>query len=272
MMRRLLLACLLLPGHAMAQAQQSTPPTGKLEAATAAPSIALVKVVATDKTRAQALALAQMLNSEALTHNQLERVYSVTMPAALKERAEFQALEKAYPGVSDVAIQAEREIVEPAAIANLPTLHQVIANIYAEYLTADELEVLTTFYASTTGAKALEAAAEGFDMTNRIERNLTDGETTVSGADVQNMTAGSGTKFLGKLDSADRTRLLLFTAAPAGRKWRAIQPEVFAAVAAQANTSNEGIMAKASQHVLEAVTAFIQAADKTAPAKKSAGE
>ncbi len=220
------------------------------------------KVVATAATRAQALKLAEILNSEAITRRQIERAYTITMPVLIKNRPEFQEIEKLYPGISDIAVKAEREIIEPETIANLPKLHQVIANVYADYLTAADIAAVTEFYGSPTGAKALSAATEGNDLSHMIEKNLSGQEPNVVADDVRQMAGGAAPQFLANLNGEDRKKLISFGLSSSGRAWRAIQPLILQAVADQANVTNRSTaMNVAAEHVLSAITDYIKQQD-----------
>lgn len=226
----------------------------------------------TPESRAQALKLAQMLNGEELTKRQIDRLYTVTMPAAIKQKAEYQEMEKVYPGISDVAIQAEREIVEPASMARLPHMHQAIADVYAQYLTTDDMDYISAFYATPTGAKALVAAAEGSDFSHMVEKNLANEQSKVEASDLKTMVMGHTTKFLSILNDDDRRKLVAFGLSPAGRKWGGIQSLVLEATANVANEGNAEVIARATDNVVKAMTVFVNKADHARSAEKTADQ
>ena len=226
------------------------------------------QVTPTPESRAQALKLAQALNGEELTRRQINRLYTVTMPAAIKQKAEYQEMEKVYPGISDVAIQAEREIVEPASMARLPQMHQAIADVYAQYLTSDDMEAISAFYATPTGAKALAAAAEGSDFSHMVEKNLASEDSKIEASDIKTMVMGHTSKFLSILDDEDRRKLVAFALSPAGRKWGGIQPMVLETTANHANQGNAEVITRATENVIKAMTDFVNKSDQARTAKK----
>jgi hypothetical protein len=225
------------------------------------PSAAPATVMPTEESRARAFKLAEALNNEAITKRQIDRIYTVTMPAAVKQRADYQEMERLYPGISDVAVRAERAIIEPATIANLPKLHQTIADVYVQYLTSSDIEAIASFYSTPTGLKALEAATEGSDFSHMVDKNMTTGDGKLEASDLTKMAAGSNMKFLSVIDDDDRRKLVAFSLTPAGRKWRTIQPMVFAAVAAQSNQLNSGVLAEATQSVVDAISNYVKTFD-----------
>ncbi|MEJ7927721.1 DUF2059 domain-containing protein [Sphingobium sp. AN641] len=238
-------------------------------ATTSAPARSVpTQVTPTPESRTQALKLAQALNGEELTRRQINRLYTVIMPAAIKQKAEYQEMEKVYPGISDIAIQAEREIIEPASMARLPQMHQAIADVYAQYLTSDDMDAISAFYATSTGMKALVAAAEGTDFSHMVEKNLASEDSKVEASDIKTMVMGHTAKFLSILDDEDRRKLVAFGLSPAGRKWGGIQRLVLEATANHANQGNAEVIARATENVIKAMTDFVNKSDQARTAKK----
>lgn len=245
----------VLAGAQEQQAKVSVPPP-----VSTAPSW-LVKVAPTTASLAKALTLAEMLNSETLTRRQIARAYTDTMPKQIGQRPEFAEMERLYPGIVAAVIQAERDIVEPGTIAALPAMHKALSVVYADYLTETDLDAIIAFYGSDTGAKAIQAAAEGSDLGHMIDRNLSGQEPHVEVDDFRKTATGVGTKFIGSLTDDDRRKLIAFGLTPAGRKWQAIQPLMFKAAADQANQRNSGLNTQAADNVVKVMTDFIAKAD-----------
>ena len=79
-----------------------------------------------------------------------------------------QAVETAWPGIES-ALRAQRPDIQPAMLtelrheferirlARLAEAVKDIPAIYARYLSADDMHVMAAFYATTTGARVLDA-------------------------------------------------------------------------------------------------------------------
>lgn len=223
-----------------------------------APAVTLPVVKATAESSALALELASMLNSEAITHRQLEIAYTETLPKVMKGNAEFQQLEKVFPGISDAAIKAEREIVEPWTMEQLPGLCATIAEIYSSHLTAAELQDVLAFYHGPVGAKALSSIAEGSDMSAIASKNIADDQYQLTGDDLRQATGAAALPGLLKSLNVEETRALFtFGMTPAGRKWNQLQKLVFPKIAEYQNSMSGDVKTRAQQHVVEAITKFI---------------
>lgn len=258
---------LAFAGAGTAVAAQNPAP---LAAAPAPAKPDLPVLTPTAESRALSLELAALLNSEAITRKQLDKAYTETLPKVMKSSPVFAELEKKFPGIADVAIKAERDIVEPWSIAQLPEIHKVIADKISAYLTASDIKALLAFYKGPVGAKVLDGVAEGSDITQIAQRNLEGGDVKLTAGDIDRATArAAAPTIMRKLDAADLTALMKFTASPEGLKWREAQKAILPAVAEYQQRASGSTKTEAEQHVLVAVQAFMEKSGATAPVQKN---
>lgn len=226
------------------------------------------KVNPTPASRALALQLAEVMNSEALTRKQIDHAYTVTMPAVLRSDPQFQAMEQIYPGITAVAIKAEREIIEGNALTRLPEAHRFLAERYAQYLEAAELAELLAFYRGPIGQKAILAVGENTDISESLAKNLEDPFREITRDEIGAATMRkSAPKFFSSLSPDEFRELLRFGATPAARRLRAAQPLVLGEFAKYVNELNREVVPRAQQNVAKAVGAFVATKDGKAIAK-----
>lgn len=263
-MRRALLLLLALVVSPVAWAKDAVKPT--VVAAPPAsrvqlppPPAPLPTVAPTQESKALALELATLLNSESLTRKQLDKAYNETMPKVLANNQQFRVMEFQYPGISAAVINAEREIVVPGTIAILPGVQGALADVISAHITAQELKELLAYYKSPLGLKILDGIAEGSDLSGLAQKNLNDEDSPLTGEDLKNATSiAAMPTILKSLAKDDIQQLVRFGLSPTGKKWRAMGPLMLSTAAEYQNNNTTDLKTKAQENVLMAVTQYMR--------------
>jgi hypothetical protein len=264
-----IIAMLLTPAGGLAQNTQAVPPPARPATGVNPAPMPPVTVAPTERSRALALELATLLNSEETLKQQLERIYEETLPAMLAARPDFQKLEAAYPGVIQVAIDSERKVVAAHALDQLHRIRAYTGSLYAERFTEAELAKVLAHYRSPTGQQILSAIAAGYDLSAIITKNIDSlGEAELEGGDLLEATMPGTLKFLSEMTPQERSEISIFMLTPEARKWTAAQSGIMQSVAAYGNEINKPVMAEAQKVVREALTDFIGAAAAVLPDTK----
>lgn len=273
-MRRLLLIALALvtsppmwAKESPAQAVKASPPSIPLPPVPASLS-PLPIVTPTEEAKALALELATLLNSEDLTRRQLAKAYTETMPKVLANNQQFRVMEFQYPGISAVAINAEREIVEPSTITILPGIQGALANAISAHITAPELRELLAFYSSPLGTKILDGIAEGTDMSSLAQKRIDGDDNGITADDLKTATSTAAMpNILKSLTKEDIQQVVRFEMSPLGKKWKRMGPLMLSTAAEYQNNNMTELKAKAQENVMIAVVQYMRDHPSTAPSK-----
>jgi len=260
-------AMLLTPAAGLAQNNQSVParPAIGVNPAPMAPAT----VVPTERSRALALELATLLNSEAMMEQQLDRSYEEVLPAMLAARPDFQEMEATFPGVTQVTIDAERKVVVEHALDQLHRMQSYVGGLYAERFTEAELAKILAYYRSPTGQRILSAIAAGYDPSAIITKNIESmGEAKLEGGDLLEATMPATLKFLSEVNPQERREITAFMLTPEARKWTAAQSGIMQSVAVYTSDINKPVMEEAQKAVMKDLMDFIAAATAAAPETK----
>tara|TARA_R110000824_G_scaffold62532_3_gene165541 strand:- start:518 stop:1366 length:849 start_codon:yes stop_codon:yes gene_type:complete len=264
-----IVAMLLTPAAGLAQNTQSVPPAARAATRVSPAPMAPATVVPTERSRALALELATLLNTEAMLKQQLDRSYEEILPAMLVARPDFQEMEAAYPGIIQVTVDAERKVVVGHAFDHLHRAQAYMGDLYAERFTEAELAKILAYYHSPTGQRILSAIAAGYDLSAIITKNIDSfGEAQLEGGDLLKATIPASLKFLSEMTPQKRREITAFMLTPEARKWTVAQSEIMQLVAAHANDMNKPVMEEAQKAVMEDVMDFIAALAAAAPETK----
>lgn len=227
-----------------------------LQAAPAAATPAVQAAVdSVRKTRG--LELARMLNSAELTRAQTDRMLSETLPATLAADPEFTAMEKEYPGITKAMIDAMRTIVIDEVMQSLPQLWEKISAIYAEEMTAADLDEAIAFFGTPAGARLVENMTREADFSQMLKTIIADDEAKVTEGALRTEIRASATKATGKLSAEDRNALVNFGWSAAGAKIRIANARVIPIAAAWSNETTPEGDARMEKAMTEVVEKFI---------------
>lgn len=206
---------------------------------------------------ARSLELARVLNSEAMTRAQTEKMLDETLPATLAADPDFKAMEKDYPGITKAMLGAMRTIVVEDVMKSLPTLWDRVSKIYGEELSTAELDEAIAFYRTPTGTRLLESMSREADLSGMLKTMIAAEAATVTEGALRTETLASAKKTAGKLDSGDRQAITNFGWSPAGAKMRTANNRVMAVVAAWSNETTPEADARMEKAMIEVVEKFI---------------
>jgi hypothetical protein len=198
--------------------------------------------------------LAELLNNEAMTRVQIDKMLTKTLPDAFRSDPEVRALEKRYPGVIEVMLDTMAPMFVDRTLSMLPEMWDALAPIYAEELTEDELRAALAFFRSPTGAKVLMLMGEEMDFSAALtETQRGDGRISETGL-MQGSVAGvTGT--LRRLSPEEAAEVRAFSLTPAGRGLARTLPRVQAVAMEFANTEDPEFEAAIQAALIPAVEA-----------------
>jgi len=193
--------------------------------------------VAAPSARALALGrdLAEVLNSEALTRVQLDKMLSESVPQVFAKDPQMAAIEKAYPGAAAALIAALAPVIREVTIAALPGMWRELAPIYAARLSATEIEQLLVFYRSRTGIRLIDAMGRGADYSTALSRVVASGTSDISPADLRSGAAPGIAEVVRSASAEDGAAMVALTRTSAGAKLPAITQAVHERITQLAN-------------------------------------
>jgi hypothetical protein len=215
---------------------QKTPPV--IVASPYAPSAAspMSPVTPTPASLAKARALAALLNGDDVTRIQFDKMFSKTMPEAMRQVPAYQQLEQQYPGIIMAIVNGSRPIIEAKTNERKPELIARLSALYAGYMTDAELGKALDFYGSPTGKWVIQTVATNSDAAAVMQRGIENPETAMTPEDVTNSTINPALPTLVAGMTPERLKTATaFAATSAGRKVKALQPQINQAAADWAN-------------------------------------
>lgn len=231
---------------------------------------ALVQVTPTPTSLVKGHQLAAMLNSDEVTKIQFDKMFSKTMPDAMRQVPTYQALEKQYPGIIMAIVDGSRPIIEAETQKEAPKLIDQLGALYARYLTDAELDVVLEFYQSPTGHWLIMTIASGSDGAVAMQKLMNDPEAPMAATDITNSTIKASIPNIISGMTPERMKsVMAFMSTKAGRKIKALQPQ---SAEISADWANE-MKASAQQEVATAMIGIAQKyiAEHGGPDKAAAG-
>jgi hypothetical protein len=223
------------------------------QAVPAAPATAMIDPAR--KTRG--IELARMLNSETTSRAQIDRMLNETFPVALAADPTFKSLEKNYPGISRAMIDAMRPIVTEQVMGTLPALWDSLGTIYAEELTAAELDEVLAFFRTPTGGRMIENIAREADFGAAMQEMLSGGQTEMTETSLGASLATGAVNTVRKLNDEDRKILTNFGWTAAGAKLSAAKKRVLPTLTAWSNQTDPAIDARMEKAMTGVVEKFM---------------
>lgn len=209
------------PVASTSAAAQKAPPVQE------ASTTALAQVTPTPASLAKGHQLAATLNSDEVTKIQFDKMFSKTMPDAMRQVPTYQVLEKQYPGIIMAIVDGSRPIIEAETRKEAPQLIDRLGTLYASYMTDDELGNALDFYGSPTGKWVIETVATNSDATAVMQKAIDDPDAKMVPDDVTKSTINPALPTLVAGMTPDRLKATsAFVATSAGRKIKALQPQV----------------------------------------------
>jgi hypothetical protein len=178
----------------------------------------------------QAIALAKFLNPETKIQQQVLNTLEATLPKMLQSDPQFVALESAYPGLTNVIVESLKPKMLAAYAQKTPLLWERLGAVYANNLTASELDSLLAFYQSPAGQRLLVGFSQSGNNTNIIRQGHKTGADMDKLAEAaQNDISSTARKVSATMTDADRIAIFKFENSPLGVKLVEIIPKILKA-------------------------------------------
>ncbi|MDF7775335.1 DUF2059 domain-containing protein [Sphingomonas sp. AOB5] len=162
--------------------------------------------------------LTKLLNPTDAIEAMLDRIVHESMPKAFIADPSVQALEKEYPGVVKVMIDAMYPVLKRRLMGSVPEMWDLLGNHYASRLDTADLRAAIAFYSSPTGERIVAAMVAGVSFDSMLQDMVQTGEFDV-GAGAMNGTLRDGArKAYSGLSAEDRANANRFAATPAGQR------------------------------------------------------
>jgi hypothetical protein len=251
-------ALLLLPSAAVRAQTAPAPAAGPLTATPAALELGRE--------------IARLLNLGEVFEIQMDKTFSVTLPAQLRAQPVYQALEVDYPGLTTHIAAAMREPLTKGLLDNTGPLIDGLAQVYATNLTEAELRELLDFYRSPAGHWLVLEIAKGWDASQLLQAAIEDPDHQVTAAEVRRGVANAMRPAMDKIPAENRASLARLAFRPLIRKLNQINPQLSQVAASWANGLPPEASARVSEAVEKAGQEFITRADAQKAASKPAGK
>lgn len=207
--------------------------------------------------------IATLLNSREITLSQTSRMFDETMPKVLAANADYQVIEKAYPGYTAAILTAMRPEIERDLAERLPVLWARLGGVYADAMSEGEMRDALAFYRTPTGSWLIAQVVAGSDPTALIQRSIADPDAKVGANDLRDAITKPAISRLSKDMTPERAKdILRFGATSAGQKLRAANPRLLEAAAGWSNEMSAQSGKRLEATVLQAAKQFIEKADK----------
>lgn len=200
--------------------------------------------------------LARITNGDEVSHAQLNKMMSETMPNALKSNPDVVAMEKQYPGIITAMLDGMRPLFEKYMNSEMEKLLPVIGRIYAEKMSVADLQATIAFYRSPLGKHVLEMMGEESDFSAALSEAIADPDNKVSESGLR---AGLYAGVMGvraRLTPAETAEIGRFEASSAGLSLRTTIAPVQAAVVASSNGPTPELDAALQKVVLDVIEKY----------------
>lgn len=233
----MLLACLL------AVAQPATAP-------------AVPTAVGEAPARADAMALAKVLNPEGPTIEMLVRSFESTLRSTVKGSENYQALERDHPGISDAVVDAMLKVAKADAVADMPKLRQRYANFFASRFSPEETAEMMRFYSSPAGQRLVMAKFAKLDAGLAASGIAKNPEAAVSSGQIREMNRTAANSISNEMSAEDLAALAAFAQTPVFAKVTQARPAMEQLEADIANEADPELDAALEAAVMEVMTKF----------------
>ena len=215
----------------------------------------LATVTPTPASIAKAHDLAALLNSDEVTATQFDKMFTKTMPDAMRQVPAYQQLEQQYPGIIMAIVNGSRPIIEADTRKNAPNLIGRLAAIYDSHMTEQEIDKAIEFYRSPTGKWLIMQIATNSDTAAVMQRSIDDPDTDMTPADIRKSTTEAALpSIIAGISNERRAAAQAFMATSAGKKIRALGPQINQSTADWANS----LKAESGDAVAQAMLAIAQ--------------
>jgi|GEM_PF-2245500 len=136
----------------------------------------------------------------------------------------FQELEQAFPGVSVAVVDAVTPVAIRQTEETMPALIERFAALYAEAMTADEIESAIEWYGSPAYSRVNAAMESNVDLSEIIADSMTDPQAEISGNDLDKIEKSSAARSASDLTLEDKAALMRFSRTPAYAKLERLKP------------------------------------------------
>jgi len=202
--------------------------------------------------------LAEVLNSEALTLAQADKMLDQTVPGLAASNPEMAFMEREHPGVLKAVADAMRPIIVEGTRKKLPELWKRLGAIFAGGMTADELHAALVFYQSPLGARIIKVMGEDSDFSQMLSERLRNDQSDITEQGLRTGLMKGAAGVINRLPQADILAIARFMRTPAGGKIRELTPQIQAAAVAWGNESDPAIDTQIEQAVTRAVGRFVK--------------
>jgi hypothetical protein len=197
-----------------------------------------------------------------------ERGFRTGIDTALKKNPEDAAVYDENPGLLDAIIDAGLPVMRKHLIATVPLRQRAYAAFYADKFSSEEIDQLSAFYSTPTGAKVVAAMYGGLDLGKLAEGMYKDGNLALTGKAVEEAAAATASHLPDKFDADDWKALFIFSAAPVHAKLVRVGPEFSQLAADLENEPDPAFDAEMDSAINGAVKAYLAKKKKSASPDK----
>ena len=173
---------------------------------------------------AEALALVKAYSPSALRRQVELHTLQTSFDGAMRKDSTLAAMLDAFPELSTELLAALSANLDVYLTEYDERFFPAAATIVRDYVTRDDVRELTTFYNSAFGQKLLRIGATNVDAGEVAGKGLKG--DVIDAAVVKRQTVRAGFAVLGKLEVAERQRLVSFSQAPLFQRFKRALPKI----------------------------------------------
>jgi hypothetical protein len=200
--------------------------------------------------------LAKITNGENVSNAQLDKMLSDTMPKALAANPDIAAMERKYPGIIAAMLAAMRPLFEAHVARDMPRQWPMIGRLYAERMSAPEIQATIAFYRSTTGQRVIQLMGEESDYSAVINQAIAEPDSKITESGLRSGVSSGIAALQRRLTPAEIAEVARFEASPAGLKLRGTIPVIQSAIVAMGNEPTPELDAQLEKAMQDVVATF----------------
>lgn len=202
------------------------------------------------------LEFARAMNPEELMIAQLETEnYAQMLTQVMMSDPYASSIEADHPGAVAFAVRRIHPFVVERMRQRIPSIHQTLAEFFAQHFTENELRAAIAFFRSPSGARFLELQFANTSFDEIVNTFAEQGQNTTDAVDT---VARDGAMIaMSRLNSEQRREVIRFNMTPTGQKLISLSPQVSELVTNWSNQRDPDGELIVAEIFVEAVGEFI---------------
>lgn len=231
-------------------------PIAPLLAQPAPLSVPMTAANAPAEVMAQARRLAELYFAEDAARKAGAREFRKTFLGEVRAVPAVIALDKANPGLIDVAMNAGLAQLNIGYDEAMPRLKEKLANFFVSNFTPPQLAQAIAFYDSPLGRRTMQTFIDSTDSAPVVQRMKSEARISVTGEDLKTLVAPGVANVLA---GADRDAFIAFVSSPTGLRFQSLSQPLLALLSGAMSTEMQAMTPGLQQATRRAIEGHLKA-------------